>query len=349
MAEDKHIPVSSPWARSLYSGAVAGFTVDLSLYPLDTIKTRLQKARQGSSVSSVAKDAPQTRQAQVQAQAARPAFRHIIRGIYAGLPSVLFGSAPSAAFFFITYDGIKRQLLPASLENTASKTQTFIAHSTASTLGEIAACIIRVPTEVIKQRAQAGLFGGSSLRALTDILSLRHGHGGGGGGQGGGKFQMIRELYRGTGITIAREIPFTILQFTMWEAMKNRYARWVSSSSSSDGDEEDDSSHTLSGQIAAGPSAVFGSIAGGIAAALTTPLDVTKTRVMLARREDGSNIRVSDVVRRIWREEGAGVFWRGVGPRTTAIALGGAIFLGSYQWTSNMLEGGYRRRASDAE
>jgi hypothetical protein len=41
-------------------------------------------------------------------------------------------------------------------------------------MGEISACAVRVPTEVIKQRAQAGLFGGSTLLALKDILSLRH-------------------------------------------------------------------------------------------------------------------------------------------------------------------------------
>lgn len=256
---------------------------------------------------------------------------------------MLFGSAPSAALFFITYDGIKRYLLPSDTEaaKQASKTQTFIAHSTASTFGEIAACIMRVPTEVIKQRAQAGLFGGSALRALTDILSLRHGGQSSGGTSRHGYFKMIRELYRGTGITIAREVPFTILQFTMWEAMKNRYARWGKASE-----------QTPSGHIPAAPSAVFGSIAGGIAAGLTTPLDVIKTRVMLARREEGSggatnHVRVSDVVRRIMKEEGPGAFWRGVGPRTTAIALGGAIFLGSYQWTWNTLEGGYKKHDGD--
>jgi solute carrier family 25 S-adenosylmethionine transporter 26 len=264
-------------------------------------------------------------------------LRQAIRGIYAGLPSVLFGSAPSAAFFFITYDGVKRSLLPSAEE--ASKTRTFVAHSTASTLGEIAACVVRVPTEVIKQRAQAGLFGGSSLQALTDILSLRHAGDPASGTSKRGLFHMIRELYRGTGITIAREIPFTIIQFTMWEAMKNRYARWGKAAE-----------ETPSGQIPAAPSAFFGSIAGGISAGLTTPLDVIKTRVMLARREEGSgnsSVRVSDVVRRIMKEEGPSVFWRGIGPRTTAIALGGAIFLGSYQWAWNTLEGGYKKREPD--
>lgn len=324
------VPLNANETALCQAGAVAGFTVDLSLYPLDTIKTRLQKARQ--SVSSAAKDTPH----KINSSSTKPpAFRQIVRGIYAGLPSVLFGSAPSAAFFFITYDGIKRYLLPADTQQ-ATKAQTFIAHSTASTFGEIAACIIRVPTEVIKQRAQAGLFGGSSLRALTDILAVRHG--------GAGYLQMIRELYRGTGITIAREIPFTILQFTMWEAMKNRYARWTSEAIDSENGHV--SERTASGHIPAAPSAVSGSIAGGIAAGLTTPLDVIKTRVMLARREEGTtnHTRVSDVVRRILKEEGPGVLWRGIGPRTTAIALGGAIFLGSYQWTSNTLEGGYRKR-----
>jgi solute carrier family 25 S-adenosylmethionine transporter 26 len=265
-----------------------------------------------------------------------PALRQTIRGIYAGLPSVLFGSAPSAAFFFITYDGVKRYLLPSNSQSAkvATSWETFLAHSAASSFGEMSACLVRVPTEVIKQRAQAGLFGGSALYALKDILSLRHDGDPSNGTSRRGLFQMVRELYRGTGITIAREIPFTILQFTMWEAMKNRYSRWGKSSE-----------ETTSGQIPAAPSALFGSVAGGIAAGLTTPLDVIKTRVMLARREsDGNRIRISEVVRRIVQEEGMGAFWRGIGPRTTAIALGGAIFLGSYQWAWNTLEGGYRNR-----
>ncbi|KAL1967923.1 hypothetical protein VTN77DRAFT_2340 [Rasamsonia byssochlamydoides] len=328
MAADQPAPeslVSSPWARSLLSGAVAGFTVDLSLYPLDTIKTRLQKGQQnvlGTSSASSSKPFWKTSPA---------ALRQTIRGIYAGVPSVVLGSAPSAAFFFIVYDGVKLSILPPSGKEP-TKLEGFLTHSLASSLGEIAACAVRVPTEVIKQRAQAGLFGGSSLHALKDILSLRHQGDKSNGLSVRGYVQVIRELYRGTGITIAREIPFTVVQFTLWEAMKNQYARW-------------DSKVTTSGQIPAAPSAFFGSLAGGIAAGLTTPLDVIKTRVMLARREsDSDGVRVKDVVRRIMREEGMEAFWRGIGPRVTAVALGGAIFLGSYQWAWNTLEGGYRKR-----
>lgn len=199
-------------------------------------------------------------------------------------------------------------------------------------MGEIAACAVRVPTEVIKQRAQAGLFGGSTLAALKDILALRATTAAGTTERG--YTQVVRELYRGAGITIAREIPFTILQFTLWETMKERYATYQGTS----------------GQAAAVPastSAMFGSVAGAIAAGLTTPLDVIKTRVMLARRDVGGaetetaavkpRTGVREVVQEI-SKEGAGAFWRGVGPRVMWIGAGGAIFLGSYQWASNTLE-----------
>jgi hypothetical protein len=93
-------------------------------------------------------------------------------------------------------------------------------------------------------------------------------------------------------------------------------------------------------QIPASTSALFGSLAGAVAAGLTTPLDVIKTRVMLARRGDGSEsgrVRIKDVVRGI-ASEGFGAFWRGIGPRVTWIGIGGAVFLGSYQWAWNTLE-----------
>ncbi|KAJ5802972.1 S-adenosylmethionine mitochondrial carrier protein [Penicillium pulvis] len=316
--------VSSLWTRSLLSGALAGLTVDCSLYPLDTLKTRLQKARDPS--------APQVPRAL--------SLRQTIRGIYAGLPSVLFGSAPSAASFFIVYDGVKRSLLPPGSTDTPSRAYTLFTHSIASSLGEIAACAVRVPTEVTKQRAQAGLFGGSSLLALKDILSLRHATPQDPTAQSSatapvkrGYGQVVRELYRGAGITIAREIPFTVLQFTMWESMKeayaNRYLRPLASSAKS----------VTETQIPASTSAMFGSVAGAIAAGLTTPLDVIKTRVMLARRGGAdAPVRVKQIVREI-AQEGMGAFWRGIGPRVAWIGIGGAVFLGSYQWAWNTLEG----------
>lgn len=249
---------------------------------------------------------------------------------------MLLGSAPSAASFFVVYDGVKRCFLPdpsSTHDVSVSWQRTFLTHSVASSLGEVSACAVRVPTEVIKQRAQAGMFGGSTLLALKDILSLRHGDNTVNGARSGSLrawSSVVRELYRGTSITIAREIPFTILQFTAWEKMKASYMAWKKSTDP-----------TTNGPIAATTSALFGSVAGAISAGLTTPLDVVKTRVMLARRggNGASKVKVREVVQGIWREEGFSAFWRGIGPRVAWIGIGGAVFLGSYQRAWNLLEG----------
>ncbi|KAF2152285.1 mitochondrial carrier [Myriangium duriaei CBS 260.36] len=276
--------VESPYLRSLVAGGIAGTTVDTSLFPLDTLKTRLQSSegfiRSGG-----------------------------FRGVYKGLGSAVVGSAPGAALFFVTYDGIKR-----SLANSSSQSKAYDAgvHMLAASAGEVAACAVRVPTEVVKQRAQAGQHA-SSLEALTSILRLR---------QTAGFGVMWRELYRGWSITVMREVPFTVIQFPLWEAMK----RWSVSGP-----------HGLEGtqQASATASAVFGSVSGAIAAALTTPLDVLKTRMMLAKERQNA----LTLAKTIYQKEGAKIFFSGIGPRTTWISIGGAVFLGSYQYASNLLAG----------
>ncbi|KAK5049091.1 hypothetical protein LTR84_005514 [Exophiala bonariae] len=294
--------VASPWTRSLISGAIAGLTVDVSLYPLDTIKTRLQ-----SNLTTQQKNA---------SLAARHTLQGTLRSMYAGLPSAMLGSMPSAASFFLVYDGVKRSLISA---DTSPQRQTY-AHMLASSLGEIAACTIRVPTEVVKQRAQAGLFGGSSLLAFQDILALRKSE---------GLPTMIKELYRGGAITIMREIPFTIIQFSLWEYSKSSYSAL-----------QHRNTGRQQGLVTATEGALFGSMAGAIAAGFTTPLDVLKTRIMLARKEAGAASERSGpwkVLQQTVAADGVAGLYRGFVPRVGWISTGGAIFLGTYQYVSNFL------------
>lgn len=226
---------------------------------------------------------------------------------------------PSAASFFLVYDGVKRSIL--SRNRTLSRTAESSVHMLASSLGEIAACAIRVPTEVVKQRAQAGLFGGSSLLALQDILAFRH--------QRNGYAVMVRELYSGAGVTIMREIPFTIVQFSLWEYFKSSYSIY-----------QHEKHGRKRGMVTALESALFGSAAGAIAAGATTPLDVLKTRIMLRRREHGdksARAGAFQVLSQIRKDEGMQGLFRGFGPRIAWISTGGAIFLGTYQWAWNTL------------
>lgn len=304
-------PANPPFTHALLAGGAAGTTVDLTLFPLDTLKTRLQSS-EGFFASGG------------------------FRGIYRGVGSAALGSAPGAAFFFCTYEATKSALAGArrrALGNSNGNNTTAggdnggggsaVDHMLAASLGEVAACAVRVPTEVVKQRAQAGQHGGSSLSSLLAILGRRRDVGLPG---------VWRELYRGWGITILREVPFTVIQFPLWEALKSYSRRRQQQQGGGGGS-------SGGADVSAGESALYGSVSGGVAAAVTTPLDVLKTRVMLSSKRQ----RVWDVVTGILREHGVRPFFAGIGPRVMWISIGGAVFLGSYQWVINSLEHGTTR------
>ena len=68
-------------------------------------------------------------------------------------------------------------------------------------------------------------------------------------------------------------------------------------------------------------------------AALTTPLDVAKTRVMLA--EVGSDMAKKQsakfALNIVLKEKGMNGLFAGVIPRTLWMSIGGAVFLGVYE------------------
>ncbi|NWH29926.1 SAMC protein, partial [Chloropsis hardwickii] len=257
----------------LKAGGVAGVCVDLILFPLDTVKTRLQS--------------PQ-------------GFRKAggFRGIYAGVPSTAIGSFPNAAAFFITYENVKSVLPHGSSSYLSPAT-----HMVAASLGEVVACLIRVPSEVVKQRAQVSP-SSSTLRILSHTLY----------------HEGIQGLYRGYKSTVLREIPFSLVQFPLWESLKDLWS-WKQG-------------HVVDSW----QSAVCGAFAGGFAAAVTTPLDVAKTRIMLAKAgsSNASSLSLS-LSGGIWRTQGLSGLFAGVVPRMAAISLGGFIFLGTYEKTRQLL------------
>ncbi|XP_068550525.1 mitochondrial S-adenosylmethionine carrier protein isoform X2 [Anas acuta] len=291
------------------AGGVAGVCVDLILFPLDTVKTRLQSPQGFWKAGG-------------------------FRGIYAGVPSTAIGSFPNAydsklklslgeevtlkvtcpiqlgqnsiistfpstaAAFFITYENVK-----SVLPHGSASYLTPVTHMVAASFGEVVACLIRVPSEVVKQRAQVSP-SASTFRILTHTLY----------------HEGIQGLYRGYKSTVLREIPFSLVQFPLWEALKDLWS-WKQG-------------HVVDSW----QSAVCGAFAGGFAAAVTTPLDVAKTRIMLAKA--GSATASGNVLAAlggIWRTQGLSGLFAGVVPRMAAISLGGFIFLGTYEKTRELL------------
>ncbi|CAO3685009.1 unnamed protein product [Rhizopus stolonifer] len=169
----------------------------------------------------------------------------------------------------------------------------------AASCGETVACTVRVPTEVIKQRMQTKQFNKTSA-TVSHVL----------------RTEGILGMYRGFLSTVAREIPFTCIQFPLYEYFKRTYAI------------------TQGRPTEPFEAALMGSVAGGIAAAATTPLDVCKTRIMLSHRNQSTGKHYTGIIstmKRIAAEEGPRALFSGIGPRVMWISIGGSIFLGVYE------------------
>lgn len=259
---------------ALLAGGMAGTSVDVTLFPLDTIKTRLQSEHGFRAAGG-------------------------FRGIYSGLLSATVGSAPTAALFFCSYEMTKHGLHKITGERWAPA-----CHMTAASVGEVMACLIRVPVEVVKQRAQTS----PALSSVTVLRQTLASEGAGG-------------LYRGYITTVLREIPFSFIQFPLWELFKKEWSLRTQQ------------------PVAAWQSSICGAVSGGISAALTAPLDVAKTRIMLAKK--GSAIAKGSlifVMKQVYQDRGVKGLFAGVLPRVMWISFGGAIFLGMYDKTKLVLQ-----------
>lgn len=236
-----------PSWMALLSGAVAGTTVDVCLFPIDTLKTRMQSPQGFWRAGG-------------------------FRGVYQGISAAATGSAPSAALFFLSYESFKPFIHHQVLHSQSDLNANPATHMIAASCGEVVACMIRVPTEIVKQRMQTGTYSRMTV-ALGDIWTR----------------YRLKGFYVGYGTTVAREIPFALIQFPLWERFKILFGEYIN-----------DGTAVLPWQ-----GACCGSVAGGIAAAFTTPLDVIKTRLMLQKDAEGVPYKgFSDVVRRLHGQHG---------------------------------------------
>lgn len=266
---------------SLIAGGIAGTCVDVALFPIDTLKTRAQAPSGFWKAGG-------------------------FRGIYNGLGAAAVGSAPGAALFFSSYEAMKPIVAAQQGRFVGHQDETAICHMIAASISEAVACLVRVPTEVIKAKMQTANIRLSLADTLKAVLAETHG--------GGPLSGLTGGLYRGYGITLFREIPFAIIQFPLYEWMK---VMWK--------DRQEAPCTPLQ-------AAACGSGSGAVAAAATTPLDVLKTRHMIGFDHSGRAYNgIVDVFRSTIQTDGPSALWKGIQPRVMWITIGGFVFFGSYE------------------
>eukprot|EP00904_Undaria_pinnatifida_P002431 jgi/Undpi1/12189/HiC_scaffold_5.g01865.m1 len=268
-------------ASSAISGFVAGAAVSTSkqllLYPVDTVKTRLQVRQDGQP-------------------------RNLFSGLYDGVLPPLIAGLPSGALFFAAKDGCS-----TAIENILGSEYADLTTVAAVGLAQFPYWGLRTPSELLKIRSQAGVSSGGvgGLEAAKSIL----------GNEG------VRGLYTGYSSNIAYAFPADVIKFLVYGAFKRSAKR-----------------AKCGVKLSTVEAAILGSGASVAAQAVTTPLDVVRTRVMTATAGDRADAYedVLGALKTISREDGFAALWAGTTPRVARAVLSGAIQFGSYEFVKEL-------------
>ena len=111
---------------AVLAGGFAGMSIDGALFPIDSIKTRLQAS---SNKTNFLKDAQTVSK-------------------YRGLASAMAASFPCAATFWLSYEYSKYALNANA--TTSGYLNVHVRHIVASSIAEVCQALVRCPFEVVK-------------------------------------------------------------------------------------------------------------------------------------------------------------------------------------------------------
>lgn len=216
--------------------------------------------------------------------------------LWRGVSSVVVGAGPAHAVYFATYEVVKQ-----AMGGNASGHHP-VAAASSGACATIASDAFMNPFDVIKQRMQLH---GSTYRSILDCARQVW------------RAEGLRAFYVSYPTTLAMTVPFTALQFTAYESLTKVFAKRRAPG-------YDPLTHCAAGGIA-----------GGFAAAATTPLDVIKTLLQTRGSSIDAEIRsctgLVPAAKIIWRREGLNGFVRGMKARVLTAAPSTAICWSAYE------------------
>ncbi|KAG3294365.1 mitoferrin-1 isoform X1 [Marmota monax] len=224
----ENLPTSASVSTHMTAGAMAGILEHTVMYPVDSVKTRMQSLypdpkAQYTSIYGALKKIMQTE-----------GFWRPLRG----LNVMMTGAGPAHAMYFACYENMKRTLNDVFNHQGNSHLANGIAGSMATLLHDA----VMNPAEVVKQRLQ--MYNSQHQSALSCIRTVWRTEG-------------LGAFYRSYTTQLTMNIPFQSIHFITYEFLQEQV---------NPRRDYNPQSHIISGGLA-----------GALAAAATTPLDVCKT------------------------------------------------------------------------
>lgn len=295
------LPEDASIAAHLSAGAFAGIMEHTVMYPMDSLKTRMQMLASGemfnrSVISSLSQISS-------------------IEGVYAlwrGVSLVVIGAGPAHAVYFSVFEATKTFMVNQLTKKSNNKWATDETHpliaSAAGITGTVASDALMTPFDMLKQRMQVSQcksLGATLMKTAVNVYTR----------------EGLSAFFVSYPTTLFTNIPFAALNFGFYE---------YSSSILNPTKAYNPYYHCLSGGIA-----------GGIAAALTNPFDCIKTALQtrgVSNHESLRNINgFVSAAKVLYCQGGAGAFMRGCKPRIILNAPSTAISWTAYEMAKEVL------------
>eukprot|EP01113_Clastostelium_recurvatum_P038254 TRINITY_DN56_c0_g1_i3.p1 TRINITY_DN56_c0_g1~~TRINITY_DN56_c0_g1_i3.p1 ORF type:complete len:296 (-),score=50.54 TRINITY_DN56_c0_g1_i3:76-963(-) len=226
------------------------------------------------------------------------------KGLYRGLGTGICFGAPASALYLGTYDWSKT--FYANLYKNIVPAHHPLVHFSAAFSAEAVSGLVWTPMDVIKQRLQVQRTlpnGGEKYKNAFDAVRVIT------------REEGLRTFFKGYGLQIGVFGPYTVLKFILYEDMKKRLTE-----------------RSPNGQLSLSTFTACAVISGGVAAAITNPLDVVKTRIQVQMPgQERKYKNFYDALMKIYKEEGLRAFRKGLGSRVMWIAPSAAINLTIYE------------------
>jgi len=287
-------PTLAPSLIESTAGFTAGCVSTLAVHPFDIVKTRLQieqneRSRPGGSFRAIKRIALEGGNAN--------GATGIVRSFYRGLTPNMVGNSVSWALYFMWYDYVKG-VIRTTRARTAPSTKLGKQelkgsdYFLASGISGIMTAVLTNPIWVVKTRmlSTSRNAPGAYRSTVQGALSLYREEG-------------IRGFYRGL-LPSLFGVSHGAIQFMAYEQLKNHWALHFRSGTKDNLSNLDFLSLSAASKMFAG--------------SITYPYQVVRAR--LQTYDAGRQYKGTwDVVRKVWRHEGIGGFYKGLGPNIVRV------------------------------
>lgn len=172
----------------MIAGSIAGSVEHMAMFPVDTLKTRMQAISSSTKASSIT---------------LRQSLGSIVKlegvgGLYRGIAAMGLGAGPAHAVYFSVYESCKKFF-------SAGNPNSPVAHAASGVFATVASDAVLTPMDVVKQRLQLK---GSPYKGVCDCV----------------RRVLVEEgfgaFYASYRTTVVMNAPFTAVHFATYEAAK---------------------------------------------------------------------------------------------------------------------------------